>query len=104
MCAELWELLEPLGWHCALTGSVLAKGSSEHDLDIILYPHRWTKAKPGTSLSPQELTKSLVAYLEPVETGDSGSVQNSDVFYMLSEYGHRIEFMFMDHASVTESQ
>lgn len=33
------EALIPLGYHCALGGSVLHKGSSDKDLDIFIYPH-----------------------------------------------------------------
>ena len=45
--------MEPIcadhGYHTALTGSVLYKGSSEKDTDIILYPHDPKKAldEPG---------------------------------------------------------
>ena len=31
--------LSPAGWHVALAGSVLTRGYSEHDLDLIVYPH-----------------------------------------------------------------
>jgi len=35
----LWEVVQKRGYHAALTGSVLTKGCSSNDLDIILYPH-----------------------------------------------------------------
>lgn len=31
--------LAAVGWHLALAGSVLFKGESSKDLDVILYPH-----------------------------------------------------------------
>ena len=31
--------LNARGWHCALAGSVLNKGESKHDLDIVVFPH-----------------------------------------------------------------
>jgi hypothetical protein len=34
----LWDELEPLGYYVGLTGSVVTKGRSFHDLDIIIYP------------------------------------------------------------------
>lgn len=41
---ELIRKLEPVlaakGYHLALTGSVLFKGGSEHDTDLIAYPHK----------------------------------------------------------------
>lgn len=36
---KLESVLDQWGWHCALTGGVLKKGKSKHDLDIIVYPH-----------------------------------------------------------------
>ena len=39
-CASLWKHLEPVGIHVGLTGSVLTKGHSFKDLDLILYPRR----------------------------------------------------------------
>ena len=30
----------PLGFHCAIGGSVLHKGESKKDLDIFIYPHK----------------------------------------------------------------
>ncbi len=35
---ELQALVEPLGYHMGLMGSVLTKGSSSKDLDLIIYP------------------------------------------------------------------
>lgn len=35
---ELNELTVPVGFYCGLTGSVLFKGQSTSDLDVILYP------------------------------------------------------------------
>lgn len=34
----LWEALMPVGFYVGLTGGVLVKGQSSHDLDIIIYP------------------------------------------------------------------
>ncbi len=34
----LWDVLEPLGYYVGLTGSVMTKGHSSNDLDIIIYP------------------------------------------------------------------
>lgn len=34
--------LRVVGWHCTITGGVLHKGSSSHDLDVIVYPHKPT--------------------------------------------------------------
>ncbi|MGN6108955.1 MAG: hypothetical protein ACTHU0_27865 [Kofleriaceae bacterium] len=35
---ELWGHLASRGWHCCLTGGVLVKGQSDHDLDVVVFP------------------------------------------------------------------
>jgi len=39
-CQQLEAVLAPHGIHVALGGSVLTRGESEHDYDIMLYPHK----------------------------------------------------------------
>lgn len=36
---HLEKVLEPLGFHTALGGSVLQEGKSSNDLDVIVFPH-----------------------------------------------------------------
>lgn len=36
---KLWTELERVGWHCALTGSVLYRGDSDKDLDVLVFPN-----------------------------------------------------------------
>lgn len=43
--STLWAPLTVAGWHCALTGSVLYRGDSTHDLDVVVYPHHGEKVK-----------------------------------------------------------
>jgi hypothetical protein len=31
-----------VGWHCALAGGVLRAGASNHDLDVVVFPHKRT--------------------------------------------------------------
>lgn len=39
LCRRLEEKLAEREWHCSLAGSVLYRGWSDKDLDIIIYPH-----------------------------------------------------------------
>lgn len=39
LCRQLEPLMAEVGWHVALTGSVLYAGKSAKDLDILLMPH-----------------------------------------------------------------
>ena len=36
---SLEEVLVPVGFHCGISGSVLIKGHSDDDLDLVVYPH-----------------------------------------------------------------
>lgn len=36
---ELEPKLAEIGYHSALTGGVLYRGSSEKDIDVVIYPH-----------------------------------------------------------------
>jgi hypothetical protein len=51
---EVESIITPYGFHCGLTGSVLYKGESNKDLDIILYPH-------ANSYTDSDLERVLVA-------------------------------------------
>lgn len=48
----------PLGWHVGLTGSVLFKGSSQKDVDIVMYPH---DPNSFTRASKEDVLKTLAA-------------------------------------------
>jgi hypothetical protein len=37
---RLCRLLEPVNWYAGITGSVVERGSSTKDLDMIIYPFR----------------------------------------------------------------
>lgn len=39
LCRNLEERLSEVGWHVALAGGVLLRGESEHDLDLLIFPH-----------------------------------------------------------------
>jgi len=47
------EAIIPVGYHCALGGSVLHRGTSEKDVDIFIYPHC------GRNLRPEDLRAAL---------------------------------------------
>lgn len=39
ICRLVERTVEPLGYHCGLSGSVLFDGISDNDLDVFLYKH-----------------------------------------------------------------
>lgn len=46
LCRELEVRLKDIGYHCGLTGSMLYKGKSTKDIDIIIYPHQVSQTRP----------------------------------------------------------
>jgi predicted nucleotidyltransferase len=55
------------GFAVGLTGSVLTKGQSEHDLDIVLYPMQFTVAT-NWEVAREALTNAGFECLLPVDT------------------------------------
>lgn len=84
------------GYHCALTGGVIFKGSSEKDLDIIIYPH--TKGEKG-GVSREEVWLLLQDWLHATDSntcqGTSQFRDDKDVRWIQSK-GKRIDFFFLD--------
>lgn len=39
LIVTLEQALAPIGYHIALAGSVLVRGQSPHDLDVLIFPH-----------------------------------------------------------------
>jgi hypothetical protein len=54
MIRNIEDVLVPVGYHVGLRGSVLLKGESENDLDIIVYPHDSTNADPRARIAALE--------------------------------------------------
>lgn len=50
ICKELEVKLKEIGYHCGLTGSMLYKGQSTKDIDIIIYPHQVSQTRPMNSV------------------------------------------------------
>lgn len=92
LCQSIERIVTPLGYHCALGGSVLTKGSSEKDLDIFVYPH---KTREGDQ--PAEIRSALESQLrisdwdkkEHTAYGDDKEV------YATQWEGKRIDFFFV---------
>ena len=40
ICREMEKILIPIGYHCGLLGSLLHRGQSTKDADIVIYPHQ----------------------------------------------------------------
>ncbi len=89
-CSALEAHLAPIGVHVALGGSILYRGHSEHDYDIMLYPHN------NGEQVPRERVKVLLETLGYVRTSVSmkGSAGLPDVLVTENE-GIRFDFFFL---------
>lgn len=93
------ERLEPemakLGAHCALTGSILYRGTSDKDLDIVLYPHIAHKDK----FDWIPVKQALARFFSATETNDCGGTSqirdNKMVSWLTTPKGKRVDFFFL---------
>lgn len=87
-------VLDKIGYHSGLTGSVLYKGFSEKDLDVMVYPHKTTNEKTVEEV----LTVLEVASIKVVEQRDHTGFTNcadSKTVYHCEWKGKRIDFFFV---------
>lgn len=80
--------------HCALAGSVLHRGSSEKDLDVIVYPRN-----QRTPRTPEELVTVLEALFPNGKVESDTSYPHDRFLFRINGYGEgkwRIElFVFL---------
>lgn len=94
------ELLEPLlanaGAHCALNGSVLYRGSSTKDLDLIVYPH---KSVIGEHWDTYPLKQLIRGFFQSNHFNDcKGASQVRDgkeVSWLTTPKGKRVDIFFL---------
>ncbi len=88
--------LKEVGCHCGLTGSILYRGDSKKDLDVIIYPH-WKKDNEPIDL--QIVKDWLVKFFDAEEMNDckSTSQKRDDkyVCWLTTKAGKRIDFFFL---------
>ena len=93
---ELEPKLSEIGFHCGLTGGSLFAGSSDKDVDVIVYPHQ--SGKPEQP--PRDVAWTLLTeILKPEESNRCEAISqirdNKDVRWMKSQ-GRRIDFLFLE--------
>ncbi len=93
------ERLEPklaeVGAHLALTGGVLYRGSSEKDLDLIIYPH--TKSDLVWDVLP--VKQLLTEFFGSIKIQDCEGVSqmrdDKEVSWLTTKNGKRVDFFFL---------
>jgi hypothetical protein len=90
---EIEEIMSQFQYHCALTGSVLYKGKSGKDLDVILYPHSTDK-----TLKEKALLKILesIKFTIIEDRTETHSRYGDDKIVYRTEYdGKRVDIFIM---------
>jgi hypothetical protein len=95
---DVIEGLEPvmseLGAHVGLTGSILYKGQSEKDLDLIIYPHNKSEIDWNIGVLKMELIKFFKMPLN--DCGGFSQIRDSkEVSWLKMKDGRRIDFFFL---------
>jgi hypothetical protein len=94
------ERLEPklaaVGVHCALAGSVMYRGSSAKDLDIIIYPHTSTESV----FDFEQARTVLVEFFQSSRINECKSYNDHKrdakiVWWIQTPKGKRVEFFFL---------
>jgi hypothetical protein len=88
ICREIEDVLSPLGYHTALTGSLLYKGRSTKDVDIVVYPHQVSE-----QLAPVIILDKLGVFVTSLQNEASCT----DKLVAVTEYkGVRVDFFFLE--------
>jgi hypothetical protein len=86
--------------HCALAGSLIYKGFSNKDIDIIIYAR-----KEGTSFpTPELLNSCLVASGLRVATRNSDSKHPTTILNSWTKLGQKVDLFFFDFLTPTEDE
>jgi|SRR5947207_13451211 len=92
-CQNLARFIKEFGYYPALTGSVLYHGSSQKDLDILVYPHH----APSPVMSFADLWLEIIKYYNPKAYGFAGTGKAYEgVRYLIKQSEQRIDFFFCD--------
>lgn len=91
---EVENVLIPLGYHCALGGSVLHSGHSDKDLDVFIYPHDSDKV-----LTPEEILGELYGVFGGLCSGRCNPEylprDAKEVFWSYNGKDQRVDFFFL---------
>lgn len=96
MLSALEPKLKELNAHCGLTGSVLYRGNSIKDLDVIIYPRHKNQKDHWIK---KDIKGFLVKFFESDKMNDctSKSQDRDDkkVCWLTTKTGKRIDFFFL---------
>jgi hypothetical protein len=92
-CRSLNEFVAPFGFGVGLTGGVLAKGSSQKDLDLIIFPFKKKSANWFKLI--WELTNFGLVYVR-LPNHNKGYEDDGKKVQVWEYQGKRIDLFFLD--------
>ncbi len=96
MLGSLEPELKKLNAHCGMAGSVLFRGESVKDLDVIIYPRHKNQKDHWIE---SEIKDFLISYFECEKITDCASISqirdDKKVCWLITKSGKRIDFFFL---------
>ena len=90
--AQLIEsIVVKLGYHVALTGSVLIKGESDKDLDVMIYPHKTTSCSPREEVMEKMSQSGFGEFIHAKHT----TYGDDKVVFITDFAGQRVDVFFV---------
>lgn len=91
LCADLENILKDCGAHVALGGSLMYRGFSLKDCDIVVYPH------VQGSLKVTKIISKLGDF-GFVESQSNGSFEKGPQIWIAEKDKKRVDFLFMERS------
>jgi len=96
---ELIQEIEPkfqaAGFHVGLTGSVVFKGESKKDLDLIVYPHDYDAGRGFDVKAARKLIAEIFSSEWCDVWGPLSKIRDDKKVAWISAKGKRIDFFFL---------
>lgn len=91
--------LQKINFHCWLTGSILYRGESFKDLDVIIYPRHKSEVGEGSNVDWEVAKAFLTKWFEAEGIKDCSSISqdrdDKQVAWLRTKSGKRIDFFFL---------
>jgi hypothetical protein len=93
LCRELEPAFREIGMHIGLTGSLMYRGASEKDIDIVVYPHDTSILRSLKKAATRNLLDLGFVEIKP----DKGKYYgcSGHIFITKAPNGSRVDFFFM---------
>jgi len=96
ICRLIEQAIVPVRYHCALGGSLMYRGHSEKDVDVIIYPRN--NGPIDIKAVERVLIKNGFEHAPEHQTASQHPGQN--VFPMISETGIRVDMFYVERPSI----